>query len=264
MFLDLIDKLILHLFTADVIMLVNHLDKLMASDTRNISLFDVSLIEKMKYNPYPFMFKVYLLPFMSWFDHSILRELVKSSEVKEAVRLVKQFDLYINYDQPIASCMPEFSHLIVPNKGDENEYTLLVTKHFNKRHDEMVMRDLLSIKKELTLHWNITHHALRLVALHKGLSYIYWIIPGKLRSLIDKRDQELLRNKGILIVAIFPCNCLTDESSPQNVGYIREFLNFNTIDVAEVRMQLYICITYVRTCVCMYVGMYIISTYVHM
>ena len=255
MFLDLIDKLILHL-TADVIMLVNNLDKLMASDTRNILLFDVSLIEKMKNNPYPFMFKIYLLPFMSWFDHSILRELVKSSKVKEAVRLVKQFDSYTNYNQPITSCVPEFSHLIIPNKGDESEYTLLVTKHFNKKHDEMVMHDLLNIKKELTLHWNITHHALNLVALHKRLSYIYWIIPGKLRSMIDKRDQELLRNKGILIVAIFPDNCLTDESSPQNVG---EFLNFNTIDVAEVCSYTYV----LRMYVCMCVGMYNISTYVH-
>ena len=233
MFLDLIDKLILHLFTADVIMLVNNLDKLMASDTHNISLFGVSLIEKMKNNPYPFMFKIYLLPFMSWFDHSILRELVKSCKVKEAVRLVKWFDSCINYDQPITSCVPEVSHLIIPNKGDEGEYTLLVTKYFNKRHNEMVMRDLLNIKKELILHWKITHHALRLVALHKGLSYFYWIIPGKLRSVIHKRDQELW-NKGIMMVAILPDNCLANESSLQNVGYKQDFLNFNTVDVAEV------------------------------
>ena len=255
MFLDLIDKLILHLFTADVIMLVNHLDKLMASDTHNISLFDVSLIEKMKNNPYPFMFKIYLLPFMSWFDHSILRELVQSSKVKEAIRLVKQFDLYINYRQPIASCMPEVSHLIIPNKGDESGYTLLVTKHFNKRHDELVMHDLLNIKKELTLHWNITHHALRLVALHKALSYFYWIIPGNLRSLIDKRDQELW-NKGIMVVTILPYNCLNDESNPQNFGYKREFLNFNTIDVAEVCYAMYVH-TYITAYVCSHLLNYI-------
>ena len=249
MFLDLIDKLILHLFTADVIMLVNSLDKLMASDTRNISLFGVSLIEKMKNNPYPFMFKIYLLPFMSWFDHSILKELVKSSKVKEAIRLVKWFDSYIA-SQPIASCVPEVSHLIIPNKGDENEYTLLVTKHFNKRHNEMVIRDLLNIKKELILHWKITHHALRLVALHKKLSYVYWIVPSKLRSMIDKRDQELLWNKGIMVVAILPDNCLTDESSPQNFGYNREFLNFNTVDVAEVHMlRMYVC-TYIQWNLC--------------
>ena len=85
MFLDLIDKLIVHLFTGDVIMLVNNLDKLMASD----ALFDVGLIKKMRNRPYPFTFKIYLLPFISWFDHSILRELVKFSKVKEAIWLVK-------------------------------------------------------------------------------------------------------------------------------------------------------------------------------
>ena len=124
----------------------------------------------------------------------------------------------------------------------------VVTKHFNKRHNEMVMHDVLNIKKELTLHWNITHHALRLMALHKRLSYVYWIIPGKLSSMIDKRDQKLLWNKGIMVMAILPGNCLTDESSPQNVGYKQEFLNFNTVDVVEVCS--YIRITYVHTYVC--------------
>ena len=233
MFLDLINKLILHLFTADVIMLVSHLDKLMASDTHNIPLFDAILIERMKSNPYPFTIKIYLLPFMSWFDHSILTELVKSSKVEEAIRQLKQFESYIDYDQPITSCVPEFSHLIIPNKGDESQYTLIVTKDLNKRHYEIIMNDLLNIKKELTLHWNITDHALHLVALHKELNYFYWIIPGKLCSLINKRDQELW-NKGIMIVAILPDNCLTDESSPQNVEYKQEFLNFHIVDVAEV------------------------------
>ena len=249
MFLDLIDKLILHLFTADVIMLVNSLDKLMASDTHNIPLFNASLIERMKNNPYPFIFKIYLLPFLSWFDHSILRELVKCSKVKEAIRLVKQFESYVDYmyNQPIASCVPEFSHLIIPNKGEESGYALLVTKHFNKRHDETVMHDLPNIKEELTSHWKITHHVLHLVALHKALNYFYWIIPRKLRLLIDKRDQELICNKGIMIVTILPDNCLTDESSGslQNVGYKQEFSNFNSVDVAEVCMHAYVCTVYI-------------------
>ena len=247
MFLDLIDKLIVHLFTADVIMLVNNLNKLMASDAYNISFFDVGLIEKIKNSPYPFTFKIYLLPFISWFDYSILRELVKSSKIKEAIWLVRQFDSYIDYDQPITSCVPEFSHLIIPYKGEESEYTLLVTKHFNNRCNEIVMRDLLNIKKELTLHWKITHHALRLVAMHKTLSYFYWIIPSKLCSLINKRDQKLW-NKGIMVMAILPDNCLTDESSPQIVGHKYDLLNFNTVDAAEVH------INYIRMYIHIHIG----------
>ena len=238
MFLDLIDKLIVHLFTGDVIILVNNLDKLMASDAYNISLFDVGLIEKMRNRPYPFTFKIYLLPFISWFDHSILGELVKFSKVKEAIWLVKQFDSYIDYDQPIKSCVPEFSHLVIPCKQNESGYILLVTKHFNITHNEIVIRDILNIKKELTSHWKFTHHALRLVAMHKTLSYFYWIIPGKLRSSIDKKDQKLW-NKGIMVM-VMPDNYLTDESSPQNVGYKYDLLNFNTVDAAEVRIN-YIC-----------------------
>ena len=241
MFLDLIDKLIVHLFTTDVIMLVNNLDKLMASNAHHIPLFGASLIEKMKNSPYPFIFKMYLLPFISWFDHSILSKLVNSSQTKEAIELLKQFDSYIDNDQPITSYIPEFSHLIVPHEGEnESGYTLLVTKHFNRRHNEMVVRDLWNDKKELTLHWNITHHAFHLVAMHKTLNYFYWIIPSKVQSLIHKRDQKLW-NKGIMIMAILPDNCSTDESSLQNVGYKYDFLNFNTVDAVEVCMYVRIC-----------------------
>ena len=255
MFLDLVDKLIVHLFTTDVIMLVNNLDKLMASDAHHIPLFSASLIEKMRNSPYPFIFKMYLLPFISWFDHSILSELVNSSQIKEAIELLQQFDSCIDYDRPITSSIPEFSHLIIPHEGEnKSRYTLLVTKHFNRRHNEMVTRDLRNAKKELTLHWNITHHAFRLVAMHKTLSYFYWIIPSKLQSLIHKSDQTL-RNKGIMIMEILPDKYSTDESSPQKVGYKYDFLNFNTADAAEVRMYVY---TYIwrlsHTYVCTYYG----------
>ena len=230
-FLDLIDKLIVHMFTADVIMLVDKLCNLMASDVDR--LFDVSLIKKMKNNPYPFLFKIYLLPFVSWFDHAILNELVEFTKVGEAIQLIKQFDSSIDYDQPITSSYtPEFSHLIIPYKGGESEYILLVTKHFNKGHNVIVKHDLLNIKQELTLLWGITHYAIHLVAMHSKLSYLYWMIPRKIQPVIENKindDQQQLLDKGIIVVGILSPNNMSDDDDQ----HINE--NFNTKDALEVR-----------------------------
>ena len=228
-FLNLIDELIVHMFTADVVMLVDKLCNLMASDVER--LFDVSFIKKIKDNPYPFLFKIFLLPFVSWFDHAVLIELAESSKVEEAIQLIKQFDSSIGYDQPITSYIPEFSHLIIPYKGGESEYILLVTKHFNKGHNVIVKHDLLSIKQELTLLWGITHYAIYLVAMHSKLSYLYWMIPRKIQPVIEDKinhDQQQLLDKGIIVVGILSRNYMSDDDDQ----HINE--NFNTEDAVEV------------------------------
>ena len=261
-FLNLIDELIANMFTANVAMLVDKLSNLMASDVDHF--FDVSLIKKMKNNPYPFLFKIYLLPFVSWFDHAILIELVESSDVKEAIHLIKQFDSSIDYDQPITSCIPEFSHLIIPYKGDESEYTLLVTKHFNKGHNVVVI-DLLNIKQELTLCLGITHYATRLVAMDSKLSYLYWIIPRKIHPVIKdrmKHDQQQLLDKGIIVVGILSYNNVSDDQDEHSKENFM-ILNFNTEDTLEVHMytQIYVCsyicmhiLRYVHVCVFTYIA----------
>ena len=202
MFLYLIDKLTIQMSTNDVAMLANQFHKIMACDeVDKITLFNVSFRQKLNYNPFPFIFKVYLLPFMSWFDHSILKELVKYSNNKEAIEQLDQFNTCINYDEPIKSCIPEVSHLMIPCKGNESEYVLLVTKHFNKDHDKMVLQDLLNIKNQLTIHLGITHHALQLVAMHNRLSYFYWMLSKHIQQMIEQginQGQLALWSKGIL------------------------------------------------------------------
>ena len=189
-FLDLIDKLTALMSTADMVKLTRKCEELMASNTYQISLFDTNFIKKLKKSPYPLIFKIYLLPFVTWFDHSILRELVDYCRNKEAAELMDQFDSHINYNQPITSCtIPEFSQLIVPCIDNNTEFTILVTKCF-KGNYELLLQDILDIKKELIRKWEVTNYAMHLVAMHSKYSYFYWLIPKQIQPLIEDKLMQ--------------------------------------------------------------------------
>ena len=229
MFLDLIYKLTKLMSTVDVVMLVN---SLMAS------VVDQVLKLNIKVNP--FLFRVYLLPFVSWFDHSILKELVESSKSREAIELVHQFDSCIDYNQPITSCIPECSHLIIPWKESDSDYTLLVTKLFKRSCNEIVLQDLLKIKEDLTSKWRISYHAFHLVAMHYKLNYFYWMIPTypSLEEMINQ-DKQVLWDIGIINVAILPHSHLSDQVSQPSIGYKINLLSFNMMEDAT---EVHICI----------------------
>ena len=223
--------------TPDVIMLTNECAKLMASDVDNISLFTTNFIKKLKNNPYPFIFKMYLFPFITWFDHSILRVLVESSKNKVALQLLNYFDSCIDHDQHITPyTIPEYSQLVIPYKGDESEFTLLVTKHF-KNHNEITLRDLLDMKKAMMLKWELTIHAIHLVAKHSELNCFYWMIPRKIQPIIEVKlseDQQMLWDRGIIMVALLPDDYLSDEDYQPNEECKLYFINFNMEDATEV------------------------------
>ena len=233
-FRDLIDKLTSLMSTANVVILINQCDKLMANS--QITLFSASFIETLKHNPYPFIFKMYLLPFVTWFDHSVLKELVKSSKNKEAMDWVDQFDSRIDYNQPVTvHTIPEFSQLILPCPNSKNEFTIIVTEHV--KTDGIILQDLRNIKETLMMEWKVTDHAIHLVAMHSNLRYLYWMIPREIQSMIEgilDKNQQALCDKGIIMMAFLPHNYLSEEYDQPNVGSKFEFLNFSTQDTTEV------------------------------
>ena len=127
-FLDLADKLVAQMSTADVAVLSNKCSTLMASDVHQIPLFTSEFMNKLINCTYPFVFKMYLLPYISWFDCSILRQLINFGSNKKALKVVNHFIDSLDYNKPITSYdVPEFSQLVIPL--DDSQHTLLVTKH---------------------------------------------------------------------------------------------------------------------------------------
>ena len=210
-FLDLVDNLVMQMSTADVAVLVKQCGTMMASDVHKIPLFTSDFMNKLSNCTYPFIFSIYLLPFMNWFDHSILKELVKSSN-KEALKCIDQFVLDVDYNKPIAACpIPEFSQLVIPL--DNSDYTLLATKSV-KSFNELTLKDLADIKRLLVQRLEITNHAVLLTGLNNTSYCIYWLIPSQIRPLVkDKINQDQLKlwDKGIVLMMLLPVDFFADK-----------------------------------------------------
>ena len=71
-FLEVIDQLVTQLHTVDIEFLADKCRTLMASDVHNIKLFTNSFINKLFKCSHSNLLKIYLLPFITWFDNTIL------------------------------------------------------------------------------------------------------------------------------------------------------------------------------------------------
>ena len=246
LFLDLIDKLVTQMSTADVAILTNKCGKLLASDVHQIRLFTKEFIYKLINCTYPFIFKMYLLSYISWFDCSILKQLVIFSNSKEALKMFDQFLDLLDYNKSITSYpIPEFSQLMIPLC--DSQYTLLATKQI-RSIDELKLQDAVNIKRFLIHILEITDHAIQLVAIHSKYYCFYWLIPNQIRTLVEDKLSQIqleLWDEGIVLTTLFPVNFYSDENVLQrNMNPLFNFCNTNLEDPMEILTAKYVCNTH--------------------
>lgn len=200
--------------TADVAVLANKCSTLMASIIHQIPIFTKGFMDKLMKCTSPFLFKIYLLPYMSWFDCSVLIQLVNFVNNKTALKMVNQFVNSLDCSKPIASYLiPEFSQLIIPLEKDQ--YTLLATKHTEESMSKLTLLDLKNIKESLISRLEITHHAVQLAAINGKSCCFYWLIPNQIQSLVEVRLNEVqlqLWDEGIILTALLPDSLCLDEN----------------------------------------------------
>ena len=146
--------------------------------------------------------KIYLLPFVTWFNFSVLSELVKRSEDSSADNLIDTYESHINPSQPITSypfAIP--SHLMIPNN---DSFTFVVTECTNQLH---TLSDIMKIQELLISEWNITINAIQLVTVKDVL--LYWMIPTCVKEHIeaasnDTAVQDALWQNGVTRLLTFP------------------------------------------------------------
>ena len=189
----------------DIEFLADKCHTLMASDIHNIKLFTDSFIRKLFKCSHSNLLKIYLLPFNTWLDNAILRELVTAYKETVTLKLFCKFDRIIDYTQPITSYpIPMFSQLIIPL--DDSEYTIVATETI-QCCDELILKDVTDIKEFLRSQWEITDHAIQLVAIDYKYNCIYWMIPKQVQPLIESRlnqGQQNLRHGGIFMTLLLP------------------------------------------------------------
>ena len=204
-FFDLLDKIILLLSAADNISFnfANKCRSLMASDTHNIPLFTESFVNKLVNCKSVFLLKALLLPFLSWFDHSILKEL--ASESDSVTDLLTQFDSLVDTDKPISEYpIPALSQMMIPL---DDRFTIVATKSFCNLENSN-LKDIMNIKAALIGQWEITDHAIQLIAICNKLNYLYWTVPKCVHIITHSSHnyeiQHKLWQKGITMTAVLP------------------------------------------------------------
>ena len=149
-----------------------------------------------------FYFKIFLLPFITWLDHSILNELISASGSDIANRLLDQFDCKIDKSKSVTSYpIPTPSQLMIPL--DDSEYTILAVKSYNCQN--ITLHQIEEIKLLMTKSLKVSDHVFQLLAIHSKDSYLYWMIPKCVVSLIQcnlKSSYDLLQNG--LIISVLP------------------------------------------------------------
>ena len=186
-----------------------------------------------------FLFKIYLLPLITLFDHSILKDLVEASGSNSAKQLLDLFDSKVNSycNEPITSFpIPYPSQLMLPL--DDSEYTILSMKfrppYRSNVTQGIFLRDVVNIKQTMKLKWKIRTHDIQLVAVHARLELLYWMIP---KFLVELIEGDLVHDwkSGIVMIAVLPANfqSLEDKYNEKIEGPFSS-LNYLWEDATEV------------------------------
>ena len=203
-FHDLIDHLYLHLSATEKLSF-----NLIEICGDIIPLFTERWLKRICHYRSLYLFKVYLLPFVTWLDHSILEQLVVASGSKNAVELLNLFDSKIDsYSNQSITSFPILSpsQLMIPL--DDSEYTLLAMKfHPPSRggatQGMIILQDILDMKLILKHNCKICSHGIQLVAMHRKLEIFYWIVPNDLVEIVEENLTHD-RKFGIIMVAVKP------------------------------------------------------------
>ena len=233
-FYDLIDHLCLHLsatekFSFDVI----------RKCTVNSS-FTEQWLRKISSCKSLRLFKMYLIPFITWLDHSILKDLVIASGNKDAQQLLDLFDskIYSYCSQPIMSFpIPCPGQLMIPL--DNSDYTILSVKfrppsRGGSTQGMIILQDIMEIKLTLKRKWEIRSHDIQLVAVHTKFELLYWMIP---KCLVEVVESNLVhdRKSGIIMMAVLPPNFQSlEDSDSEKLKVPFSSLNFLWQDDTEV------------------------------
>ena len=202
-------------------------------------LFTDSFIKKLFKCSCSSLLRTYLLPFNTWLDNTILVEVVTASEENDTLELLGKFNSRIDVTQSITLYpIPKFSQLIIPL--DDCEHTIVATETL-QNCSESTLKDIADVKEFLTSHWELTAHALQLVAIDYHHNCMYWMIPKQVKSLIEDKlsqGQHELQHRGIFMTVLLP-NSFFYNFDQQLINSPFNVSNNSTKDLIEVRVHSY-------------------------
>ena len=213
-FLHIVDQLkdILKQFECEHLLKLCY--QLKASETHSIDLFPNSILDK--YETTTSVLCV-VFSFITWSDHSILRELISYSS--KATKLLDEFSAKLDYSEVVASYpIPHLTSDMLPT-DPTSSHTVLAVRCDQELYN-CTLQYLFDIRSLVVDKCDITLHCLQLIAVRPNPTIIYWNIPKCVIDLIsskvpEQRDQ--LYSRGVLEVSLYP-NTLLATSDDVRIG----------------------------------------------
>ena len=183
-------------------LLIKWCENLMASETHEVKLLPPYSVHRLRNLKTSSAILKMMSIFWSWSNHSILTCLVKFSEI--AAALLEDFDsrLYINSSitkYPISLPIPS----MIPHNN--NSSTILTLKCNRKL--QITLQVVYDIQSMMIEKYEITQHALQLLAVQSSPLVLQWMISKCIVTIINvnvRKHREYFATKGISEILIHP------------------------------------------------------------
>ena len=183
---------------------------LMASQEHDIPLLSNKCLNVLKECNFVSEILQRLSPYFNWSDHSVLRAVVKACDNPEAALILQQFDSQIDLSLPITEYpVPQPAPSMAPH--DTSTQTILAIK-LDTELNSFSLQQVIELQALIQKNLKITEYCLQLVAVKRGSTILYWMIPKCISHLIsskiiqdcsfyDGKIQEICVYPGTLFVS---------------------------------------------------------------
>ena len=245
-FLDMKVQLEQLLRTSSSQMVYEQCKSLMASHEHDISLFSTEYLSSLKECIHISAILQRLSPCFNWSDHSVLHELVKACNNREAAELLQQFESKVDVSLPITEYpVPQPVPSMAPY--DTSMQTVLAVK-LNTELSNFSLQQVIELRSLIQKNFQITEHCLQLIAAKRSSTILYWMITKCVSHLISSKimQDSSLHGSRVQEVCVYPGTLFINVTTLK-VGSL-SFLNH----VNEVSLNIMYIYNYVCTYLCAY------------
>lgn len=208
-------------------LLIKWCENIMASDTHEIKLFTTNFMDKIKQLKTSAAILEMLSHYWNWSNYSILKVLAQFSKL--ALDMLEEFGTRLNALLPITE-YPVASLAVSMFPYDTSSNTVLTFECDEKlNHSLQLVFDMQSLIVE---NYDITQHALLLLAVNSNPTMFYWMIPKSVVTIVSSRVlqcSKLFYSKGITKIFIYPSTVHVLDTAKTVWPYM--FLNENVSSI---------------------------------
>ena len=227
-YLDLCDSIIRLLQKLQPKQIIKIVANFAISEEQQVKLFSDSYIKSLNKITSTVVILRRLFLYSSWYDFSIVEELVKECKCFKGFYLLDWFNLHIDKTLPISHYpLPIPSSLMIPDKSSSH-FLMAMTY----REELLTLLHITELKSFLLHTFKIKSYTCILLGVGSP-DTLYWLLPKSVFSLVCKEVPEHIDDfytEGITKIAISPDITFT-KSGKQNVQSLPQF----TFEDKEVR-----------------------------